>query len=177
MGERSMKRAMKRVLGLLACAMLASFALGGCDVASSVKVGEPAPSVKTKTLSDVDGDLSRITTYRYPDERMYQYSIDDALTLHKPILLAFATPGHCTVCDAQLQMLKGVIAKYGSDVVFMHMDQYRNPQAFTAFRVQGDPWTFVIDADGIVRFKRPGRMLYNEVDDILARVTSQSQTG
>jgi hypothetical protein len=163
----------------LVCLLTASLVLGGCDVASSVRVGSPAPAVKTKTLRDVDGDLSRITTYRYPDERMYQYSIDEALAMHRPILLAFATPGHCTVCDAQLQMLKGIITKYGDRVIFMHMDQYRNPEAFTAFRVQGDPWTFVIDANGIVRFKRPGRMLFNEVDDILARTVSQtpSQTG
>lgn len=167
---------MNRLLPLFACLAFAAFG-GGCDVSSSVGVGSPAPSVKTKTIKDVDGDLSRITSYRYPDERMYQYSIDEALTLHKPILLAFATPGHCTVCDEQLQMLKGELTKYGDRVIFMHMDQYRNPQAFTAFRVQGDPWTFVIDADGVVRFKRAGRMLYTEVDDVLARMVSGHRAG
>jgi len=159
----------------LVCLMLAPLLLGGCDVSSSVGVGSPAPAVRTKTLHDVDGDLSRITTYRYPDERMYQYSIDEALAKHKPILLAFATPGHCTVCDAQLQMLKGIIGKYGDQVIFMHMDQYRNPEAFTAFRVQGDPWTFVIDAEGIVRFKQPGRMLFSEVDAVLAHTIANDQ--
>jgi hypothetical protein len=172
MGERSMKRWPLP----LACLALAAL-LAGCDVSGSVGVGSPAPVVKTKTIRDVDGDFSRITSYRYPDERMYQYSIDEALAQHKPILLAFATPGHCTVCDAQLQMLKGILPKYGDQVIFMHMDQYRNPQAFTAFRVQGDPWTFVIDADGIVRFKRAGRMLYGEVDDVLGRIVSGRRAG
>ena len=37
--------------------------------------------IKTKTLADVGGDLSRITTYRYPDERMYQYSLDEAMEM------------------------------------------------------------------------------------------------
>ena len=45
----------------------------------SYKVGMTVPSLRTKTLDDVGGDLSRITTFRYPDKRMYQLSLDDAL--------------------------------------------------------------------------------------------------
>jgi thiol-disulfide isomerase/thioredoxin len=129
-----------------------------------VKVGEVVPTLKTKTLADVDGDLSRITTYRYPDERMYQMSLDDALKQNKPIVLEFATPGHCTVCDNQLQMLKAMLVKYEKEVIFLHMDQYQNPEAFRAYKVLGDPWTYIIDTQQVVRFKRPGRLLYGEMD-------------
>jgi len=148
--------------------------LYGCLEApeGSLKVGFIAPSVKTRTLSDVDGDMSRLTTYRYPDERMYQYSIDDALALKKPILVEFATPGHCTVCDKQLQMLKAMISKYGKEVVFLHMDQYKNPQAFIAFKVKGDPWTFIIDETGEVKFKQAGRILYGELDYNLNKIVN-----
>jgi thiol-disulfide isomerase/thioredoxin len=146
--------------------------LTACGGPGSVGVGEQAPAVNTKTLADVGGDLSKITTYRYPDERMYRYSIADALAQGKPVVLEFATPGHCTVCDAQLQMLKGILAKYASEVVFVHVDQYQNPEAFTAFRVLGDPWTFVIDGQQTVRFKQPGRMLYGELDAVIQRVLS-----
>lgn len=147
--------------------------LAACDLHKSVTVGSVAPSLPTKTLADVNGDFSLITTYRYPDERMYQYSLDEALALGKPIVLEFATPGHCTVCDKQLQMLKGIMEKYESEVLFLHMDQYRNPEAFTAFRVMGDPWTFVIDSNRVVQFKRAGRLLYDELDATLTRVLSQ----
>ncbi|NOZ54396.1 MAG: thioredoxin [Gammaproteobacteria bacterium] len=141
----------------------------GCSIDnSSLKVGMNAPSLRTKTLHDVGGDFSRITTYRYPDERMYQVSLDKALTLGKPIVLEFATPGHCTVCDKQLQMLKGLLAKYQDDVIFLHMDQYQNPEAFKAFGVAGDPWTYVIDKSQTLRFKQAGRMLYNELDMVIA---------
>ncbi|HHM05750.1 MAG TPA: thioredoxin [Gammaproteobacteria bacterium] len=145
-------------------------ACGGSLDSSSVKVGDTAPSVRTKTLQDVGGDFSRITTYRYPDERMYQISLDQALAQKKKILLEFATPGHCTVCDKQLQMLKALINKYGSDVVFLHMDQYENPEAFSAFRVKGDPWTFLIDENGKVLYRQPGRVLYGELDSWLAKL-------
>lgn len=131
---------------------------------STLRVGEIAPSLKTKTLADVDGDFSRITSYRYPDERMYQYSIDEALKLGKPVIVEFATPGHCTVCDKQLQVLKGILNKYESELVIVHMDQYQNPEAFIEYKVTGDPWTFVIDKDRKVVFKRAGRLLYQEID-------------
>jgi len=149
----------------------------GCSIdSSSLKVGMSAPSLRTKTLHDVGGDFSRITTYRYPDERMYQLSLDMALTLDKPIVLEFATPGHCTVCDKQLQILKALLSKYENDVIFLHMDQYQNPEAFKAFGVIGDPWTYVIDRSQTLLFKQAGRMLYNELDMVIAGVLRDAGT-
>ena len=165
-----------RLNSLLLVLVLAPFVLSGCLEAPEglLKVGATAPSVKTKTLKDVDGDMSRLTTYRYPDERMYQYSIDEALATGKPVLVEFATPGHCTVCDKQLQMLKAMVTKYGDDVVFLHMDQYKNPQAFIAFKVKGDPWTFIVDKEGVVQFKQAGRILYGELDYHLGKVVGSN---
>lgn len=149
--------------------------VSGCGALpeGSLQVGSIAPEIKTKTLADVNGDFSRITSYRYPVEGMYQYSLDEALRDGRPIVLEFATPGHCTVCDKQLQMLKGLMEKYGSDVMFLHMDQYQNPEAFKAFRVMGDPWTFVIDGARVVQFKQAGRMLYGELDRVIQRVMTE----
>ncbi len=164
---------LSRGLGQVVFFFLAmTLSLAGCEqyAASSLKVGVKAPVIRTKTLADVGGDFRRITSYRHPDERMYQYSLDAALKQGKPIVLEFATPGHCTVCDVQLQMLKSLVNQYGSDVIFLHMDQYQNPGAFIAFQVKGDPWTFIIDKDGVVRYKQPGRMLYGELDRVIAKV-------
>ena len=60
-------------------ASLGLAALGACggiqqqslNGSLNLRVGEQAPQIRTKTLADVDGDVSRITTYRQPDERMY----------------------------------------------------------------------------------------------------------
>lgn len=152
--------------------------ISGCiSDSSKLNVGMQAPSVRTKTLADVGGDLSRITSYRYPDERMYQMSLDEALKQGKPILLEFATPAHCTVCDKQLQILKALIDKYGDDIIFLHMDQYQNPEAFKAFFVIGDPWTFLIDKNSQVRFKQAGRMLYGELDGLINNILQDEQAG
>ncbi len=164
---------MRRVMGCLAIALHVML-LAGCSIDDgSLKVGMRVPSLQTKTLKDVGGDFSRITTYRYPDERMYQISLDEALKSNKPIVLEFATPGHCTVCDTQLQMLKAILAKYQDNVIFLHMDQYQNPEAFKVYGVIGDPWTYVIDAKNTVRYKQAGRMLYGELDAVLGGVVAE----
>ncbi|MDH5544354.1 MAG: thioredoxin family protein [Gammaproteobacteria bacterium] len=141
----------------------------------ALNIGQQAPSLRTKKSDDVGGDLSRLTSYRYPDARMYKLSVDEALALGKPIVLEFATPGHCTVCDKQLQMLKSMMDKYGDQVAFLHMDQYMNPEAFVTYQVKGDPWTFIIDKNGIVRSKQPGRVLYQEMDYMIGKVVEKAQ--
>ncbi len=166
--------------GPAARALLVGFPLlllGACDgsqqslnLSMSLKTGEAAPRIHTKTLADVDGDVSRITTYRQPDERMYQYSVDKALATGKPVLLEFATPAHCTPCDRQLQMIKSLMQIYQSKMIFIHVDQYVDPEAYKAYQVPGDPWTFVIDGRGIVRYEQAGSMLYGELDSAIQSV-------
>ncbi|RMH59187.1 MAG: thioredoxin [Zetaproteobacteria bacterium] len=157
------------LLVLLAALLTACDGVGGGGV---MMQGKPAPVVRTKTLQDVGGDLAKITSYRYPDPRMYQISFDEALKRHKPLVVEFATPGHCTQCDKQLQLLKEMLNKYEGKVLFLHMDQYYNPEAYDAFQVRGEPWTFVINAQGVVEVVYPGRILYQEIDPVLARLTS-----
>jgi hypothetical protein len=55
------------------------------------------------------------------------------------------------------------------------MDQYENPQAYRAYQVEGDPWTFVIDNKGVVRFQLAGSMLYNELDAQIKKVLTSSE--
>lgn len=164
------------LLGLVAC-------IGACDGNSSVggtfrglKVGTAAPRLATRTLDDVGGDLSRITTYRQPDPRMYQFSVDKALDTGRPILLEFATPGHCTPCDEQLQVAKALLDKYQDRVIFIHVDQYQNPQAYKVYRVMGDPWTFAIDAHGVVRVVQPGKMLYGEMEAAIRKILPEGSS-
>lgn len=163
---------MKRWKPLSVCLVTAILSLiGGCEqnLSAGFAVGSRAPSLPTKTLADVDGNLSKVTTYRQPDPRMYQYSVDQALLTGRPILLEFATPGHCTNCDEQLQMLRAIMDQYQDKMIVIHIDQYANPQAYKAYKVMGDPWTFIIDKNGVVQFEQAGRMLIGEMNYALKK--------
>ena len=159
--------------------LLLMLAATGCDFSVGgggiMLEGKPAPPVKTAKLSDVGGDMARLTSYRYPDPGMYRYSFDEALNMGKPIVMEFATPAHCTQCDQQLQLLKVMMRKYGDKLIFLHMDQYYNPQAYDAFQVRGEPWTFLIDAHKTVVRVFPGRTLYSEIDPLLAKLTGAAE--
>lgn len=140
------------------------------NLSMKLRTGEAAPRVHTMTLADVDGDVARVTTYREPDERMYEYSVDKALASGKPVLLEFATPAHCTPCDQQLQMIKSLLQTYQTRMIFIHLDQYIDPAAYKAYQVPGDPWTFVIDRRGVVRYEQAGEMLYSELESAIKSV-------
>src|SRR3569832_1424540 len=75
-GRRIMTKHLTRLAAML-CVVVA-FASTGCEqsrsAGSSLNEGAKAPFFHTKTHADVGWDFSLITTYRYPDERMYQYS-------------------------------------------------------------------------------------------------------
>jgi hypothetical protein len=73
-------------------------------------------------------------------------------------------------------MLKALLEKYDDQVIFLHMDQYYNPQAFKTFNVIGDPWTYVIDQSQTLLYRQAGRMLYNELEPIIAGML-KSQAG
>ena len=164
-----MSRKAVKYLLLTTCIAMSMY---GCAerLGGGIQVGKKVPSLATRTLADVDGDLSKVTTYRQPDRRMYKYSLDQALKMGRPIVLEFATPAHCTICDDQLQIVKALLDKYWPNVLFLHMDQYENPQAYRAFQVMGDPWTFVIDQKGVVRYQLAGRLLYSELDEQIKKV-------
>jgi hypothetical protein len=166
---------MKRHLPVLAVAC-ALVLLGGCtDLTGQgiLKVGMKAPSVKTKTLADVGGDLGQITSYHWPNPAMYKYSEAQALKLHKPIIMEFATPAHCTECDEQMEMLKMVMAKFGNKIIVLHMDQYYNPEAYRVFQVRGEPWTVLIGKGGFVRRIFPGRTLHGEISPVVAALLKE----
>ena len=141
------------------------------DKGTTVAVGQPAPSVETKTLVDVGGDVRLISTDTKPDPALYATSVADALARHEPFVLAFATPAFCQsrVCGPTLDIVKKVKAMEPG-VTFINVEPYQlvekdgslqpvldaNGQltpvpAVDAYGLLVEPWIFVVDREGIVR--------------------------
>ncbi len=132
--------------------------------------GDPAPSVKTPTLADVGGDVTKISTDTNPVPRFYQTSEADALAAKKPFVLVFATPKFCksATCGPTLDKVKPIAAAY-PDVTFINVEPYQltdasgslQPvlsadnqlipvEATTAFKLLSEPYVFVVGSDGKV---------------------------
>jgi len=140
------------------------------DKGYAIPIGGKAPAVKTPTAASV-ADIARIATDPNPDPNFYATSEDEALAKHEPFVLVFATPAFCTskLCGPALDGIKAV-ARDEPGITFINVEpylmQYANGQlqpildansqlqpgpAVQAFGILSEPWTFVVDRQGIVR--------------------------
>jgi hypothetical protein len=146
----------------------------GFDVRQTVDVvspGDPAPSVKTPTLTDVGGDIAKLSSDPKPDPAFYQTSEADALAAKKAFVLVFATPKFCqtATCGPTLDTLKPVAAAH-PEMTFINVEPYQlqfsdgslqpvldatgnlTPvDATIGFKLQSEPYVFVVGSDGIVK--------------------------
>jgi hypothetical protein len=156
---------------------------------SAVAIGEKAPSVKTPTLDDVGGDVSKLSSDTKPDATFYKVSEDAALAAYKPFALVFATPKFCTsqLCGPQLDTVKAIAKAYPS-VTFINVEPYKlevkdgqlQPvlnagnlvpvPAVDAFGILSEPWLFVVDKEGVVRGSFEGVFSESELRAALDKV-------
>ena len=137
------------------------------DVSATPAIGAPAPRSVSKTLADVYG-FSQITTDFEPDADLYGMTIAEALDAGKPLLVVFSTPAYCqtATCGPQLGVVKELKAEYGDRTNFIHIEVYDNPHEIEGdlskavisptaeeWGLPSEPWTFIVDAEGIIRAK------------------------
>lgn len=154
-----------------------------------VAVGDPAPSVDSTTLADVDGDIARLSTDDEPVERFYETSIADALAAGEPFVLVFATPKFCASaqCGPTLDRIKPVVADH-PDLTVINVEPYELQEvdgqlqpvlsdgqltlveAARAWRLLSEPWVFVVDADGIVSASFEGILSAAELEAAIVEV-------
>jgi hypothetical protein len=130
-------------------------------------VGQAAPMTHNPTAKDVT-DIETIDSGRPPDD-MHQLSIADAIQQHRPALVVFATPAFCEsrMCGPQVKAVQSLEPAYRDRLAFIHVEIYRDfkpdpskrklAQAVLDWRLQTEPWVFLIDAKGIIqaRFEGP----------------------
>lgn len=148
-------------------------------------IGSPAPSSVNKTAKDVV-DLKDLTTDMEPDVELYAMTIAEALLTEAPLLVTFATPAYCTsaTCGAQVDMVKKLKANYGDRMNFIHVEVYDNPSdireggfelgrispTLAEWNLTTEPWTFVMDSQGLVHDKFEGFVGAVELEEAIAQV-------
>ena len=154
------------------------------DTSATPALGTAAPRSISKTLADA-GDFERLTTDFEPDADLYALTIADALDTGKPLMVVFSTPAYCqtATCGPQLDVIKDVKAEYADTMNFIHVEVYDNPHEIEGdltnavisptveeWGLPSEPWTFIIDGDGVIRAKFEAFTTRAELDDALALV-------
>jgi hypothetical protein len=141
------------------------------------QVGEKAPVIHTPTAADVGGDMAKIDT-RVPPDQMHEVDFADAVG-KKPVVLVFATPALCQsrVCGPVVDVAQQVADSYKGKADFIHMEIWNDndlskgprPQV-QAYNLETEPWTFLIDRNGIVRDRIEGAFGVSELEEAMRTI-------
>lgn len=134
---------------------------------STPAIGSPAPASVTHTAGNA-ADISHITSSVEPDLDLYEFSIHEALLLGKPFVVVFATPAFCVsaTCGPQVGELTKVKDSVGDRANYIHIEVFEDPHtiegqrpttdlvaAVTEWGLPTEPWTFIVDSQGLVQAK------------------------
>ncbi|TMC76498.1 MAG: hypothetical protein E6J09_09920 [Chloroflexi bacterium] len=135
--------------------------------------GQPAPRSRNLTRADVP-DLTSIDSGVPPDD-MHDLSIADAIAQQRPALIVFATPAFCTsaMCGPEVRAVQQLEPDYRARVAFIHVEIYRDfkpdPSKMSVtptvleWHLQTDPWVFLVDPAGTVRYAFEGPTATDEL--------------
>ena len=151
------------------------------EESSSPGIGRPAPASINKTTSDVT-DISHLTSSLAPNLELYQVTIADAIESGKPTVVTFATPAFCqtATCGPQVGVVAALEDRFEGQAQFIHVEVYDNPHEIEGdlsnarlsplmdeWGLATEPFTFVIDGEGLVRSKYEGFVRREELESAL----------
>lgn len=149
-------------------------------------IGDPAPLSEQLLLSDVD-DITEIDTSENPIPEQHDMTVADAVTSGKPTVLAITTPAFCEsqICGPVKLFFDDLYSQYGDVAHFVHVEPYEvqpvrdgecaqlsdclNP-IIDEWRLQSEPWVFIVDADGNIAAKFDGLVTFEELEEALAEL-------
>jgi hypothetical protein len=141
------------------------------------KIGERPPKIDTLTAADVGNDLEKIDT-RVPPDQMHKVNFAEVLG-KKPIVLVFATPALCQsrVCGPVVDVAQQVADKFEPRADFIHQEVYveneiekgLRPQ-LKAFHLPTEPWTYLIDSEGVIKDRLSGAYGVDELEQAMATI-------
>ncbi len=151
--------------------------------AAEPAVGDAAPATRQRTLAGGD-DIDSLSTAQPPNPEMHELTVAEALTLGRPLVIAFATPAFCRTryCGPVLEKVVAPIAeRYAGRVEFLHIEPYELARlrdegvfvlvpAMEEWGLSTEPWVFVVDAEGRVAAKFEGVLSEEELIEVLDRL-------
>ena len=142
-------------------------------------VGDKAVPMHTETVAD-GKKLSYLTTRVPPDKDMVSTDFADVLG-KKPVVLIFATPALCQsrVCGPVVDVAEQVKSEVGDKAAFVHQEIYKDNQPnkglrpqLGKWRLESEPWTFVIDKSGTITSRFEGAVSVPELKAAVDKATA-----
>jgi hypothetical protein len=160
------------------------------NTSTTPTIGQPAPQSVTPTLDDVGGvaNLMMITSADPPDPDLYRLSVHTALASGRPLVLVFSTPAFCVsaTCGPQVEIISQVKERFQDRANFIHVEVFKDPHlvqggrpvggtvpAVDEWNLPSEPWTFVMDSQGLVRDKFEQFTVAEEIEAALAEVLAE----
>jgi len=151
-------------------------------------VGDPAPRTEQVLVADVD-DIREIDTSENPIPEQHDMTVADAVTSGLPSVIAIATPAFCQtqVCGPTKTFFDDLYNEYSDVANFLHVEPYRvqavrdgecealydcRTAIIDEWRLQSEPWVFVVGADGNIAAKFDGLVTFDEMADALEELIS-----
>lgn len=146
-------------------------------------VGDPAPRTKQVLVSDVD-DIREIDSSENPIPEQHDMTVADAVTSGLPSVIAIATPAFCEsqICGPTKVFFDDLYNEYRDVANFVHVEPFQvqavrdgecarlsdclNP-IMDEWRLQTEPWVFIVDADGNIAAKFVGLVTFDELAEAL----------
>ncbi len=137
-------------------------------------IGEAAPPSQNRTVADTD--LDQLNSGHETNPALYQMTVADAIASGKPTVVGFITPGFCQTewCTPVLASVDTVWSEVGPERAnFIHIEVYNDFQALTLvpemgeWRLNTEPWVFVLDENGRIAAKFSGPVSPQELNEAL----------
>ena len=145
-------------------------------------LGDPAPPSLQATLA-TEPMIEEIDSSSPPRPEMHNLTIADAVMSGKPSIITFATPAFChsRLCAPVMDtIMDPLAARFGNDAAFIHIEPYvlrdlragfveNAVPATREWKLQSEPWIFVVDRAGRIAAKFEGIVAPDEVEAALQR--------
>jgi hypothetical protein len=145
----------------------------------SPAIGSQAPPSQNRTLA-TETDIAKLTSGSDPEPGLYQMTVADALDSGRPTVVILATPAFCQtqICAPIVKSVEAVYNQFSDQANFIHLEIYKDFQTLetadevTEWALSSEPWTFVIDADGVIVARLGGPVSPRELIEVLAPLLS-----
>ena len=127
-------------------------------------VGDPGFPSESRTAFDAESIEAISSDFQNPDPELYRLTLAEALSNGRPTIISFSTPSFCATafCAPVLETVKEIKGD-NPDFDYVHIEIFgdfetlKPHQTVVEWQLQSEPWTYVLDADGIVtaRFGGP----------------------